>query len=80
MARLTLNLDKELVTRARRFAARQGISLSRLVERLLDRLVKEADPEEDPPPVLARLRAEFKGAQANPSTYRRYLERKYRSR
>lgn len=78
VAKLTLNVDEGVVARAKRFAARRGTSVSRLVEQLLSLVVRDAAPEEGVPPVLARLRAEFKGARASPAAYRRYLERKYR--
>lgn len=79
MAKLTLNVDGTVVARAKRYAARQGTSLSRLVEKLLSLVVRStAKDEEDVPPVLARLRAELKNLKADPANYRRYLERKYR--
>jgi len=79
MAKLTLNVDASVVARAKRYAARQGTSVSRLVERFLSLLVKStAKDNEDVPPVLANLRAELKKSKAAPADYRRYLERKYR--
>ncbi len=78
MAKLTLNVDGTVVARAKRYAARRGTSVSRLVEKLLSLVVRTTAKDEDLPPVLARLRAELKGSKANPADYRRYLERKYR--
>jgi hypothetical protein len=79
MAKLTLNVDEGVVARAKRYAARQGTSVSRLVEQLLTLVVRGTRKnEEDLPPVLARLRAELRGSSADPAAYRRYLERKYR--
>jgi uncharacterized protein DUF6364 len=79
MAKLTLNVDAGVVTRAKRYAARRGTSVSRLVEKLLSLIVKTAArDDEDVPPGLARLRAELKDSKAEPTAYRRYLERKYR--
>jgi hypothetical protein len=79
MAKLTLNVDAAVVARAKRYAARRGTSVSRLVEKLLSLIVRTpARGDEDVPPVLARLRAELKGSKTDPAWYRRYLERKYR--
>lgn len=78
MAKLTLNVDEPVVARAKRYAARRGTSLSRLVERLLSLVVRTSAKDDDFPPVLARLRAELKNSKADPADYRRYLERKYR--
>ena len=79
MAKLTLNVDGAVVARAKRYAARRGTSVSRLVEKLLSLVVRTAGKDEEAlPPVLVRLRAELKGSKADPAEYRRYLERKYR--
>jgi Family of unknown function (DUF6364) len=79
MAKLTLNVDAGVVARAKRYAARRGTSVSRLVEKLLSLIVRTAaKDDEEVPPVLARLRAELKASKADPAGYRRYLERKYR--
>jgi len=79
MAKLTLNVDAAVVARAKRYAARQGTSVSRLVEKILSLVVRRtAKDDEELPPVLARLRAELKDSKPDPADYRRYLERKYR--
>jgi hypothetical protein len=79
MAKLTLNVDEGVVTRAKRYAARRGTSVSRLVEQFLALLSGAASkPGEDLPPVLARLRSALKGTTDGTSGYRRHLERKYR--
>jgi hypothetical protein len=79
MAKLTLNVDDRVVARAKRFAARRGISVSRLVEQLLALVSASAREDDDdlPTAVLARLRAELKGSAADPAACHRYLERKY---
>ena len=79
VSKLTLNVDASVVTRAKRYAARRGISVSRLVEQflaLVSRTPRSGDG--DLPPILARLRAELKGASTNSAAYRKHLERKYR--
>ncbi|HEV8199623.1 MAG TPA: DUF6364 family protein [Candidatus Polarisedimenticolia bacterium] len=78
MAKLTLNVDESVAARAKRYAARRGTSVSRLVEQLLALLIGSArQDDEEIPPVLARLRQELKGRAADAAAYRRYLERKY---
>jgi hypothetical protein len=77
MAKLTLSVDSGVVQRAKRYAARHGVSVSRLVERYLGLLSRsEAAPGPRSTPVLDRLRGTLKGADER--TYRRHLERKYR--
>ncbi len=79
MAKLTLNVDESVVTRAKRYAARQGVSVSRLVEQFLALVSRAASKQDDDlPPILARLRAELKGASPGSADYKKYLERKYR--
>ena len=79
MAKLTLNVDETVVARAKRYAARRGMSVSRLVERFLSLVSRAASKQdEDLPPILARLRADLKGASGDRTDYKKYLERKYR--
>lgn len=74
MSKLTLSVDEEVVAGAKRFAAAQGTSVSRLVERYLTLLSR---PEEPPPaPVLQELRGLLK--EGSREDYRRHLVRKYR--
>jgi hypothetical protein len=79
MAKLTLNVDETVVSQAKRYAARRGISVSRLVEQFLALVSGRASKRgEDLPPILARLRAELKDAAPDTADYKKYLERKYR--
>ena len=75
MPKLTLSVKHDVVERAKRFADRQGTSISRLVERFLDQVTRHPDPVETPP-VLRRLRGSLKGSDA--AAYRRHLKEKYR--
>lgn len=79
MTKLTLSVQQGVVKRAKRYAARRGTSVSRLVERYLDLVSRPAsEADADPTPVLKRLRSELKRASVDVADYRRYLERKYR--
>jgi hypothetical protein len=79
MSKLTLSVDGAVVKRAKRYAARSGTSVSRLVENYLEVLSRPAPSDEEYiTPRLKQLRAELKGVTGDLSDYRRYLERKYR--
>jgi hypothetical protein len=76
MAKLTLSVDAAVVKRAKRYATRRGVSVSRLVEEYLALLSRPRPSEdEDAPPVLRMLRGSAKGAGLD--DYRRYLQKKY---
>jgi uncharacterized protein DUF6364 len=74
--KLTLSIDAAVVERAKAYAARQGTSVSRLVESYLGLLVETTS--EDLPPFTRRLKGILKGAGVGRDDYRRYLERRYR--
>lgn len=79
MGKLTLSVDKAVVRRAKRYAARRGTSISELVERYLDLLSQPDSNQTDAlSPTLARLRAEWRGVSVDEADYYKYLERKYR--
>jgi hypothetical protein len=75
MPKLTLSVDEKVVRSAKRYAAAQGTSVSRLVERYLDLLSRSFDMA-DAPPVLRMLRGAARGIP--PDAYRKHLMRKYR--
>ena len=74
MPKLTLSVDERVVRRAKRYAAAQGTSVSKLVERYLDLLARPYDMAAAPP-VLRLLRGVARGTSAD--TYRKHLRRKY---
>lgn len=76
MAKLTLSVDERVVERAKIYARAQGISVSGLVEKLLELAATPRSRTGDTPVVLGRLRGSLKRGSA--SDYHRYLERKYR--
>ncbi len=75
MPKLTLSVKQDVVERAKRYAGRQGTSVSRLVESFLDRVTHPPNKSEAPP-VLRRLRGSLKGS--DPAACRRHLKEKYR--
>jgi len=79
MSKLTLSVENAVVKRAKRYAARRGTSVSRLVQQYLDLVSRPvATPEAELTPLLKQLRAEMKGVSVDVGDYYRYLERKYR--
>jgi hypothetical protein len=75
-AKLTLTMDEAVVLRAKRYAKKRGISVSRLVEEYLD--VTTNPPRFAPTPILRSLRAMAKGVTVKPEEYRQHLAEKYR--
>ena len=75
MSKLTLSVDEKVVTRAKRYAAARGTSVSQLVERYLD-LLSKPPRADDQTPVLSLLRGAGRDVPAE--AHRRHLNRKYR--
>jgi hypothetical protein len=79
MGKLTLSVDEGVVGRAKRYAEREGTSVSHLVETYLDALARPPVVlDEELPPSLRRLRGLLKGVKFDREEYIDYLERKYR--
>jgi len=71
--KLTLNVDDEVIQKAKQWAAKEGTSVSRLVEGFLRDVT---EPEEGrATPVLRRLRGCLRGG--DPQAHRRHLAMKY---
>jgi hypothetical protein len=75
MTKLTLSMDPAVVSRAKRYAQRHGISVSRMVEAYLASVSDPPTPEEVPP-ILRSVIGILKDA--DPQDYKRHLETKYR--
>lgn len=74
VSKLTLSIDDSVVSRAKRYAKRRGVSVSKLVENYLNAVSEPARPD-DEPPILRSLRGSLK--KADLSAYRKHLEEKY---
>jgi hypothetical protein len=75
MSKLTLSVDASVVSRAKRYAKQNGISLSGMVEAYLASI--SAPPAAKKlPPVLRSLRGILK--RADPEDYKKHLAAKYR--
>ena len=75
MPKLTLSVDEKVVRGAKRYAAAQGTSVSRLVERYLGLLSRPFDMAQAPP-VLRMLRGAARNVPLD--SHRKHLARKYR--
>ncbi len=79
--KLTLSVSPSVVSRAKSYAKRQGISLSRMVEVYLSSVAIPVDSASGPdpakePPILRSLRGSL--GKADPEEYRKHLAEKYR--
>ncbi len=75
MSKLTLSVDARVVTRAKRYARKRGVSVSHLVQEYLHVVGSPPTRSEDPP-VLRSLRGLLKSAAVK--DYRRFLAAKHR--
>ena len=73
--KLTLSLDPAVITRAKRYAKQRGVSISAMVETYLAAVSQPVNAAKAPQ-IRGRLQGILKGA--DPTDYRRHLERKYK--
>ncbi len=77
--KLTLRLDDSLIQQAKAYSRATGKSLSRIVADYFALLaVTPADELPEITPTVRKLRGALKGADADRSDYREYLEKKSR--
>jgi antitoxin component of RelBE/YafQ-DinJ toxin-antitoxin module len=74
VSKLTLNVDEQVVSRAKRYAKKQGVSVSEMVETYLATVARPVEREINTP-VLRALRGTLKKARLD--DYRRHLASKY---
>jgi len=75
MSKLTLSVDRSVVSRAKRYAQRQGLSVSEMVEAYLAMVSNPVDVK-DAPPILRSVRGILK--KADLAEYRKHLTEKFR--
>ena len=76
MSKLTLSVDDAVISRAKRYAKKQGVSVSKMVEAYLAAV---AEPNAGVPadtPILRSVRGVLKSADVK--DYKRHLAAKYR--
>ena len=76
MAKLTLSVDNRVVSRAKQYAKRRGVSVSAMVEAYLAAVAKPSFPASANAPILRSVRGVLKNADVD--AYRKHLAAKYR--
>ena len=76
MAKLTLSVDNRVVSRAKEYAKRRGVSVSEMVEAYLSAVAEPAFPATGAAPILRSVRGVLKDADIG--EYRKHLAAKYR--
>lgn len=76
MAKLTLSVDDRVVSRAKQYAKRRGISVSAMVEAYLAAVAEPSSPVTGAAPILRSVRGVLKNADIH--EYRKHLASKYR--
>ncbi len=76
MAKLTLSVDDRVVSRAKQYAKKQGVSVSKMVETYLAAVAEPRSRATDGAPILRSVRGILK--KADIGDYRKHLAAKYR--
>jgi hypothetical protein len=76
MAKLTLSVDDRVVSRAKQYAKRRGVSVSAMVEAYLAAVAEPHPPATGAAPILRSVRGVLKNADI--AEYRKHLAAKYR--
>lgn len=76
MSKLTLSVDDAVISRAKRYAKKQGVSVSKMVEAYLAAVAEPSSRVPEDTPILRSVRGVLKNADVK--DYKRYLVRKYR--
>lgn len=74
---ITLQIDKDLLERAKAFSEKTGKSISEVVSDLLERLPKDLTGPRSLTPVVSSLRGILRGSGLSEEDYRRHLEAKH---
>ena len=76
MAKLTLSVDDQVISNAKLYAKRRGVSISEMVEAYLATVSDPPSRARVAPPILRSVRGILKNADIG--EYRRHLATKYR--
>jgi hypothetical protein len=76
MAKLTLSVDNRVVSRAKQYAKRRGVSVSKMVEAYLTAVAEPHSSPTGAAPILRSVRGVLKHADID--EYRKHLAAKYR--
>ena len=75
MSKLTLSVEKSVISRAKRYAKQQGVSISEMVEAYLAAVVAPSHSSSRGAPILHSLRGSLR--KADIEEYRKHLVAKY---
>jgi hypothetical protein len=76
MAKLTLSVEDRVISRAKQYAKRRGVSVSEMVEAYLAAVADPPSPTTGTAPILRSIRGVLKNADIG--AYRKHLATKYR--
>jgi len=76
MSKLTLSVDDRVISSAKRYAKRHGVSVSEMVEAYLAAVADPASPATQDAPILRSVRGSL--GHADVAGYRKHLAAKYR--
>lgn len=76
--KLTLNLDKEVIDKAKAYAKNNQVSLSKLIENYLHSLTKQSKKSSSVSPLVESLTGIIPSHYDEKSDYRDYIDKKYR--
>jgi antitoxin component of RelBE/YafQ-DinJ toxin-antitoxin module len=76
MSKLTLSVDAQVISRAKRYADRHGISISQIVETYLDEVASQGADTPRKTPILDSLRGSLKSGRRE--EHRKHLSSKYK--
>jgi hypothetical protein len=76
MAKLTLSVDDRVISNAKQYAKRQGVSISEMVETYLAAVSDPPVPAKGAAPILRSVQGILRNADVN--DYRKHLATKYR--
>ncbi len=76
MAKLTLSVNDRVVSRAKQYAKRRGVSVSKMVEAYLAAVADPGSPPAGDAPILRSVRGVLKSADVG--EYRKHVAAKYR--
>ncbi len=76
MSKLTLSVDDAVISGAKRYAKKQGVSISKMVEAYLAAVAEPSTGVPEDAPILRSVRGVLKNADVK--DHKRHLMRKYR--
>jgi len=76
--KLTLRIDRQLIEQAKRYAARRGKSVSKIVGELFAALEKEPPENRFPlTPIVKSMKGAWSGQDVGEDDYKAYLRKKF---